>query len=82
MLQDPRVDPTACGNEALRNAATATSNSKQVCILLLSDSRVLAAYRLDSFCLPKGVEVPPPLTPPFNTFPAGRNNADRRAYDN
>ena len=59
LLQDPRVDPSARNNQALREAVTSENNSKDICDLLLSNARVVAAYLLDPFDLPSDVIVPP-----------------------
>ena len=57
LLHDTRVDPTV-GNT--NNALRGVSRRKYIdaCRLFLSDPRVLAAYRLDPFELPVGVQLP------------------------
>lgn len=50
LLQDPRVDPSARDNEALHLASSESKRSKShedVCKLLLTDNRVVAAYLLN-----------------------------------
>ena len=71
LLQDPRVDLSALNNQALRSSSR--TNSREVCNLLLSDPRVVAAYLLDPFYLPPGVQVPlyPTASPNINAEPAG-----------